>query len=66
MQMAKLYTPLENQESMFKKRHKNVREKKWRKVQNMSCTLVVSKIDSTTPKLLAGRTHSLVPPLPKT
>lgn len=28
MEMAKLYTPLENQESMFKKRHKNLRGKK--------------------------------------
>lgn len=25
VEMAKLYTPLENQESMFKKRHKNLR-----------------------------------------
>lgn len=28
VEMAKLYTPLENQESMFKKRHKNLRGKK--------------------------------------
>lgn len=28
VEMAKLYTPFENQDSMFKKRHKNLREKK--------------------------------------
>lgn len=34
MKMANLYTPLENQESMFKKRNKNLGgKKKWRKVQ---------------------------------
>lgn len=45
MEMAKLYIPLENQESMFIKRHqKPMRKKKWRIVQNKSCTLVVLKI----------------------
>lgn len=42
--MANLYTPLENQESMFKKKQKTTRKTKWRKVQKKSCTLVVFKI----------------------
>lgn len=46
MEMAKLYTPLENQESMFKKRHQKLKRKK-KKVEKSAksvCTLVVLKI----------------------
>lgn len=46
VEMAKLYTPLENQESMFKKRHQKLKRKK-KKVEKSAksvCTLVVLKI----------------------
>lgn len=69
VEMAKLYTPLENQESMFKKRHQKLKRKKKKSGEKCKISLHFSGFknkDSTTPTLLAGNLRSLVPPLLKT
>lgn len=57
VKMANLYTPLENQESMFKKRNKNLGgKKKVEKSAKISLALSGFKNkDSTTPRWPAGR-----------
>lgn len=60
-------TPLGDQESMLTEETQTQEKRKRRKVQNTSCTLVVlTRRDSTRPRLLAGQTPLPVPPLPET
>lgn len=58
METAKLHTPLENQERVFQKRHKNLREEKVEKSAKYVLHFSGFKNkDSTTPRLLAGQTR---------